>query len=36
MSNEVDLKLVPWSVRVNRSDDSRWIIFLPLNMRKQE
>ena len=26
----VDLKLVPWSVRANRSKDSRWIIFLPL------
>ncbi len=26
----VDLKLVPWSVRANRSDDSRWLVFLPL------
>ena len=26
----VDLKLVPWSVRANRSEDSRWLIFLPL------
>jgi DUF1680 family protein len=25
----VELKLVPWSVRANRSEDSRWIIFLP-------
>jgi DUF1680 family protein len=26
----VELKLVPWSVRANRSANSRWIIFLPL------
>jgi DUF1680 family protein len=26
----VELKLVPWSVRANRSQDSRWVIFLPL------
>jgi len=26
----VKLKLVPWSVRANRSEDSRWVIFLPL------
>jgi len=26
----VDLKLVPWSVRANRSENSRWLIFLPL------
>ncbi|MBT3272003.1 MAG: hypothetical protein HN368_02520 [Spirochaetales bacterium] len=26
----VDLKLVPWSVRAGRGQDSRWIIFLPL------
>lgn len=26
----VDLKLVPWSVRANRSDHSRWVIWLPL------
>ena len=26
----VDLKLVPWSVRANRSDNSRWVIWLPL------
>ena len=26
----VDLTLVPWSVRANRSEDSRWVIFLPL------
>jgi DUF1680 family protein len=26
----VDLKLVPWSVRANRSDNSRWLIFLPI------
>ena len=26
----VDLKLVPWSVRANRSEHSRWVIFLPL------
>jgi len=26
----VDLKLVPWSVRANRSANSRWLIFLPL------
>lgn len=25
----VDLKLVPWSVRANRSEHSRWVIFLP-------
>ncbi|MHC4984732.1 MAG: glycoside hydrolase family 127 protein [Planctomycetota bacterium] len=25
----VDLTLIPWSVRANRSDDSRWIIYLP-------
>ena len=28
--NAIDLKLVPWSVRANRSDNSRWVIFLPL------
>ena len=27
----VDLKLVPWSVRANRSDDSRWVIYLPVD-----
>ncbi|MHC4962361.1 MAG: glycoside hydrolase family 127 protein [Planctomycetota bacterium] len=27
----VKLKLVPWSVRANRSQDSRWVIFLPLD-----
>ena len=26
----IDLKLVPWSVRANRSDHSRWVIFIPL------
>lgn len=26
----VELKLVPWSVRANRSENSRWVIFLPL------
>jgi uncharacterized protein len=26
----VDLKLIPWSVRANRSEESRWVIFLPL------
>lgn len=26
----IDLKLVPWSVRANRSENSRWLIFLPL------
>ena len=26
----VELKLVPWSVRANRSTDSRWVVFLPL------
>jgi DUF1680 family protein len=26
----VDLGLVPWSVRANRSENSRWVIFLPL------
>lgn len=26
----VDLRLVPWSVRANRSENSRWTIFLPL------
>ncbi len=26
---EITIKLVPWSVRANRSDDSRWIIFIP-------
>jgi hypothetical protein len=26
----VELKLVPWSVRANRSENSRWIVFLPL------
>ena len=25
----VELKLVPWSVRASRSDESRWLIFLP-------
>jgi DUF1680 family protein len=25
----VELTLVPWSVRANRSPDSRWVIFLP-------
>ncbi len=29
-NRKVKLKLVPWSVRANRSEDSRWIIFLPL------
>jgi hypothetical protein len=27
---KVKLKLVPWSVRASRSEDSRWVIFLPL------
>lgn len=27
---DVQLRLVPWSVRANRSEDSRWVIFLPL------
>jgi len=26
----VDLRLVPWSVRANRSNHSRWLIYLPL------
>jgi len=26
----VELNLVPWSVRANRSENSRWLIFLPL------
>jgi hypothetical protein len=29
-ARKVKLKLVPWSVRASRSEDSRWVIFLPL------
>jgi len=32
---EVELKLVPWSVRANRCDTSRWVIFLPLSVLQE-